>query len=97
MFGSRPQSTRPEVSVHNVMASGDRAYVAYYQDGVRILDLSDPTDPTEIAHYQTWPGYDPRYGYSFFEGALGLDLDLDAGLVYVADSHRGLIVLRIAE
>ena len=36
---------RPEVSVHNVMAFGDRAYLAHYQDGVRILDISDPRKP----------------------------------------------------
>jgi len=87
--------TRPEVSVHNIMAFGSRAYMAHYQDGVRILDLSDPTAPVELAHFNTWPGYDPSYGYSFYEGAIGIDVDLDAGLIYVADSHRGLLVLRI--
>jgi hypothetical protein len=87
--------TRPEVSVHNIMAFGDRAYVAHYQDGIRILDLSDPTAPEEVAHYQTWPGYDTAYGYSFYESAIGIDVDVDAGLVYVADTHRGLLVLRI--
>jgi len=87
--------TRPEVSVHNVMAFGDRAYVAHYQDGIRILDLSNPAAPTEIAHFDTWPGYDRAYGYSFYEGAIGLDVDLSRALVYVADSHRGLLVLRI--
>jgi hypothetical protein len=87
--------TRPEVSAHNIMAFGSRAYMAYYQDGVRVLDLSDPAHPTAIAWFDTWPGYDPRYGTSFFEGAVGIDVDLAAGLVYVADSHRGLIVLHL--
>jgi len=87
--------TRPEVSVHNIMASGDRAYIAHYQDGIRVLDLSDPTAPTQVAHYQTWPGYDPAYGYIFFEGAVGLDLDLTRGRIYVADSHRGLMILEL--
>ncbi len=85
--------TRPEVSVHNVMAAGDRAFLAHYQDGVRVLDLSDPTRPREIAHFATWPGYDRRYGRSFYEGAVGIDLDTGRGRIYVADSHRGLLVL----
>jgi hypothetical protein len=87
--------TRPEVSAHNIMASGSRAFVAYYQDGIRVLDLSNPSAPVQIAHYNTWPGYDPAYGYNFFEGALGIDLDLAAGRIYVADSHRGLLVLQL--
>ncbi len=89
--------TRPEVSVHNVMAAGSRALIAHYQDGVRVLDLSDPTAPVEVAHYQTWPGYDRAYGYSFFEGVLGVDWDLARGRVYVADSHRGLLVLALPD
>ena len=87
--------TRPEVSAHNIMAFGSRAYLTYYQDGVRVLDLSDPTHPTAIAWFDTWPGYSPDYGTSFFEGAVGLDVDLANELVYVADTKRGLIVLHL--
>lgn len=87
--------TRPEVSAHNVMASGTRAYAAYYQDGVRVLDIADPANPVPIAHYRTWPGYDRDYGFWMFEGALGIDLDLARGRIYVADSHRGLIILQL--
>jgi hypothetical protein len=87
--------TRPEVSIHNVMAFGSRAYVAYYQDGVRVLDLSDPAHPTPIAWFDTWPGYPDAEGTSFFEAAVGIDVDLDRQLVYVADASRGLIVLHL--
>jgi hypothetical protein len=87
--------TRPEVSVHNIMAFGDRAVLAHYQDGVRVLDLSDPAAPALVAHYNTWPGYDPDYGYSFFESAVGIDVDVVRGRIYVADSHRGLLILSI--
>jgi hypothetical protein len=87
--------TRPQVSAHNIMAFGSRAYMAYYQDGIRVLDLSDPTHPTPIAWFDTWPGYSLDYGTSFFEGAVGIDVDLAAKLVYVADTQRGLIVLHL--
>jgi hypothetical protein len=82
---------RPEVSVHNIMALGDRAYVAYYQDGLRILDLSDPAAPRVEAYFNTWDG---RNGGSFYEGAIGVDVDLTAGLIYVADTERGLLIFR---
>jgi hypothetical protein len=87
--------TRPEVSVHNLMAIGDRAYLTHYQDGVRVLDLTDPTTPTLVAWFNTWPGYAPTTGANFFEGAVGLDVDLAAGRIYVADTHRGLLLLAI--
>lgn len=79
------------------MAEGDRAYIAYYHDGIRVLDISDPTKPAEIAHYNTWSADEPRAGRSFYEGVMGLDLDLNRGLIYVADSERDLLILQLQE
>ena len=82
--------SRPQVGIHNFQLVGDRVYIAYYQDGVRVVDLSDPTQPTEIAHYNTWDVEAATGGP--FEGALGIRVVGD--LVYVADSARGLLILR---
>ncbi|MEO6777389.1 MAG: hypothetical protein ABI467_30960 [Kofleriaceae bacterium] len=85
--------TRPWVSIHNLMAFGTKAYFTYYQDGVRVLDLSDPTRPTQIGYFNTW---DPQADYTssdFFEGAVGIDVDRARHLVFVADSPRGLLIL----
>ena len=87
--------TRPEVSIHNIMALGEQALVTYYQDGLRVVDLSDPTAPVETAHFQTWPGPEPGYGRAFYEGALGVDYDSARDLVLLADTHRGLLVLSL--
>lgn len=84
--------TRAEVSAHNIQAFGERAYIAHYQDGVRILDLSDPTSPQQTAYFNTWSP--ARSGVSFFEGAVGIDVDTASGLLYVADTPRGLMILR---
>lgn len=85
--------TRPEVSVHNIMAVGETAFVAYFQDGLRILDLTVPTAPHQIAHYNTWPGPAPGYGLGVHEGAIGVDYDPASGRIYLADTHRGLLIL----
>lgn len=84
---------RPEVSIHNIMAFEDKAFVAHYQDGLRIIDLSDPTTPAVTGYFNTWDG---RNGSSFYEGATGIDVDREAGLVYVADTERGLLIFREA-
>lgn len=82
--------TRPEIGIHNIIVEGDTAYVAYYQDGIRVVDLSNPTQPTEVAHYNTWD-FENGYGQAF-EGAVGLRHR--GNLIYVADYNRGLIILR---
>ena len=87
--------TRPQVSVHNIMATGGLALVTYYQDGLRVLDLADPTSPVEIAHFATWPGAASGYGGSFYEAAIGVDYDAERDLILVADTHRGLLVLTL--
>ena len=87
--------TRPEVSIHNVMAMGHLGVVAYYQDGVRVIDLSDPGQPRQVAWFSTWRG--PGVGgESFYEAAVGVDVDATTRTIYVADSVRGLLVLRLA-
>jgi len=85
--------SRRQVSVHNIMAVGNRAYLAHYEDGLRILDLSDPTAPTEVAYFNSWSP--TRSDGSYLQGLAGIDLDLDRGLVFASDSQRGLLVLRI--
>lgn len=85
--------TRDYVSIHNIMAFGSKAYFTHYQDGVRVLDISDPLHPTQVGYYNTW---DPQADYTssdFFEGAVGIDVDLTRHLVFVADSPRGLLIL----
>ena len=81
--------SRREVGIHNIQLVGDRAYIAYYQDGVRVVDLADPTQPTEVAHFNTWDA-EAAPGFAF-EGAIGIRVV--GGLIYVADSERGLIIL----
>jgi hypothetical protein len=82
--------TRPEVGIHYWEVHGTKAYVAYYHDGVRVVDLSEPTQPREVAHYNTWIDAD-SYGGGF-EGALAVRKVGD--LIYVADINRGLLILR---
>jgi hypothetical protein len=80
--------SRREIGIHNFQLVGDKAYIAYYQDGVRVVDLSTPTMPREVGHYHTWD--EATATGSAFEGALGIRVV--NGKIYVADSERGLMI-----
>jgi hypothetical protein len=87
--------TRPQVTAEEVIAFGDRAFVAYRQDGLRALDLAQPAAPAEVGHFSSWLGSGDEYGRSSYEGALSAAHEADRGLVLVGDTHRGLLVLAL--
>ena len=82
---------RPVTSIHNLILRGTRLYVAWYHEGLRVLDVSNPTRPTQLAHYNTFRESDPLRGDSLFEGVFGVRVPGD-GHVYVVDSSRGLLI-----
>ncbi len=82
----------PVNSIHNLILKGHLLYVAWYQEGVRVLDVSNPTKPRQVAHYTTFRDTDPGRRGILFEGTFGIRVPND-GYVYVADSVRGLLIL----
>jgi hypothetical protein len=81
----------PGVSIHNMELKGDRLYLAHYQHGVRVLDVSKPKNPKEVAYHHTWREMDRARGNMFHEGAIGIRVPGD-GYVYVVDTSRGLLI-----
>jgi hypothetical protein len=86
--------TREYVSIHNVTAFGTKAYITYYQDGVRILDLANPAAPALLGYFNTWDPESLESPSGFYSGAIGIDVDLTRRLLFVADTARGLLILR---
>ncbi len=43
------------ITPHNPVVLGDRLYVAWYQAGVQVFDISVPWDPVRIGQYDTFP------------------------------------------
>jgi hypothetical protein len=84
---------RPQTSIHNMILSGKRLYVAWYAEGLRVLDVSNPTQPREMAHANTFRDSDPGVLSGLFVGAIGIRLPGD-GHVYVVDTTRGLLIYR---
>jgi len=84
---------REEVSLHKLVLVGTHLYVSYYQEGLRIFDVSNPLHPVQTAYYNTWRASDVGRGDSFYDGVAGLQVPGD-GFIYVTESARGLMIFR---
>ncbi len=73
---------------HNIKATNDFAFVAYYNEGIRIFDLRYPV-PLEIAHYDTYP---EENAYKM-NGNWGIFADLPSKRLLVSDIQHGLFLL----
>ncbi|WP_224247742.1 LVIVD repeat-containing protein [Hyalangium gracile] len=86
-------SMRPEVALRSAKLSGTKLYLAHYQDGVRVLDVSNPNEPRQVGYFNTWRETDTGRGASFFEGVTDVTVPGD-GYVYATETSRGLMILR---
>ncbi|MEO8209981.1 MAG: choice-of-anchor B family protein [bacterium] len=75
--------------VHNVETYGNYAVVAHYTAGVRFIDISNPTAPTEVAWYDTYPSDDD----GTYEGCWGIYM-FPSGKIVASDRSTGLYVLK---
>lgn len=76
--------------VHNVEIYGDTAVVAHYQAGVRVLNISDPANPIEIAWYDTYPSGNSNQ----FAGCWGV-FKFPSGKIIASDMNTGLYILKM--
>ena len=77
---------------HNLYISGTRAYLANYQAGFRVLDVSDPESPVEIGWFDTTPyGENPP---GFGGGAWTAWPFFESGMVVVSSINEGLFIVR---
>ncbi len=88
-FGSNHQ----EQSVpHNIFLTDNFAYVAYYNEGLRIFDSRKNT-PVEVAHYDTYP---QEYFFKM-NGAWGIYRFEKSGRILVSDRQSGLYLFSFDE
>ena len=74
--------------VHNIEIYGDTAVIAHYTAGVYVIDISDPENPTEIAHYDTHP----INNNDSYAGCWGVYM-FPSGKIIASDMNLGLFVL----
>jgi len=83
-------STRADAdfSIHNPFVRGNTAYLSWYADGVRVIDISQPSAPREIASFVPPPVTDVIP----FQEIWGVYVDRD--LILASGFFGGLYVLK---
>jgi len=77
--------------VHNVEIYNNLAVIAHYTAGIRILDITNPVTPTEIAWYDTYPSSNTAQ----FAGCWGVFMFPSSGKIIGSDMSGGLFVIKI--
>ncbi len=77
--------------VHNIEIFNNLAVIAHYTAGIRILDITNPTTPLEIAWYDTFPSSNSAQ----YSGCWGVFMFPSSGKIIGSDMSGGLFVIKI--
>jgi choice-of-anchor B domain-containing protein len=81
----------PNSMAHNGIIKDDFLYLAYYHDGLRVFDISNPSNPVQVNYYDT---YLPN-NHNSYKGAWGVYPYLNSGNILVSDMQTGLYVFEL--
>lgn len=82
-------------SIHNVQIYGDLAYLAYYEQGLRVLDISDPENPLEVGWYRDSEWDNGSCSFGIYRGLWGVYAQQPSRNIYVSEMcGGGLYVLQ---
>lgn len=76
---------------HNLYVRGDRLYMSNNRAGLRVLDISDPENPTELGYFDTTPWSNDEAG---FDGTWSVYPYFESGTVLLSSRREGLFVVR---
>jgi len=75
---------------HNGFVRGNRYYMTNYTRGLTVLDITDPTSPSDVGYFDTYGADDSVK----FEGAWGVYPFFNSGTIAVSDINTGLYLLK---
>ncbi|MGH1365584.1 MAG: choice-of-anchor B family protein [Calditrichia bacterium] len=78
----------PNNLAHNAFIKGSYIYLSHYSAGLRIYDMTDPSNVTEIGFYDTYPN-----NGGGFKGAWGAFPFFASGKILISDTENGLFVV----
>ncbi|MAU35978.1 MAG: hypothetical protein CMD14_01230 [Flavobacteriales bacterium] len=82
----------PNSMAHNGIIKGNLAFIPYYHDGLRVFDISDPSNPIQTWKYDTYTAND----HISFKGAWGVYPYLPSGNIIVSDMQTGLYIIELS-
>jgi hypothetical protein len=99
---SLTNSTSGFYSAHNPQIRGSTLYLSWYSDGLRIVDISNPSRPAEIGFFRPKPTLDPTGVFQAFGPAGAHPIPFVWGVyplgsrIYLSDINYGLYVVEQA-
>ena len=82
----------PNSMAHNGIIKDNLLYIAYYHDGLRVFDITNPSNPVQVNNYDTYLPND----HISYRGAWGVYPYLESGNVLVSDMQTGLYVFELS-
>lgn len=80
----------PNAIVHNVYVRDSLAIMSYYTAGLKVVNISDPTNPIEVGGYDTYAG-----SGQFYDGAWSTFPFYPSGNIIIGDMATGLYVVTV--
>ncbi|MBK9384173.1 MAG: choice-of-anchor B family protein [Planctomycetes bacterium] len=82
-------NANPAAIIHNAFVVGNFVHCAYYTEGYRLVDITDPSRPFEAGFYDSYPGVSGGYN-----GQWGCYPYQPSGAIYCSDRSTGLYIVR---
>ncbi|MYE34490.1 MAG: choice-of-anchor B family protein [Gemmatimonadales bacterium] len=79
------------VTDHNLYVRGDRLYMSNNRAGLRVLDISDPENPTEAGSFDTTPWSEDAAG---FDGTWSVYPYFESGTIILSSRREGLFLVK---
>jgi hypothetical protein len=76
--------------VHNHEVRWPYVFVSGYLDGLQVFNLQDPMNPATVGFYDTYIGPPNPVRSAMFNGAFGVDVRNEDGLIVISDMSTGL-------
>ncbi|WP_419164848.1 choice-of-anchor B family protein [Candidatus Palauibacter sp.] len=80
-----------KVTDHNLYVRGDRLYMSNNRAGLRVLDISDPENPSEAGSFDTTPWSEDSAG---FDGTWSVYPYFESGTILLSSRREGLFLVR---
>ena len=80
---------------HNHEIRWPLVFVSGYLDGLQVFSLQDPTNPVTVGYYDTYIGPRATKTTPVYNGAFGIDVRNEDGLILISDMSTGFWTFRM--